>query len=68
MQILGWFENNQASDIPPEHIWDDSEGLEQWWERVKARRDAEYGLSSDDEIPDDDDMMGNDLARTFKSL
>ena len=34
LSIIGWYENNTSADIPPEHIWDDGEGLEQWWQRV----------------------------------
>lgn len=66
MTILGWYENSTEQDIPPEHIWDDAEGLDLWWKKVRARQEAEYSSGADDTIPDEEDMMGNALARSFK--
>lgn len=63
LSIIGWFENNTQSDIPPEHLWDDAEGLDKWWQRVAARR--EESMSGGEYVPEDD-MASNDLADLFK--
>lgn len=68
--ILGWYENSTSDEIPPEHIWEDGEALERWWELVKERR--EYRVSggrprqSEDAEPADEDLTQNELARAFK--
>lgn len=60
---MAWFENLNSKEIPPEHIWDDSEGLSDWWDHVKEKREREYGHHS---VPDDEDMEDNQLATQFK--
>lgn len=68
----------QEDEVPPEHIWEDGEGLEQWWEHVKNRRkdgsdtkDQRYSSSSDDDEDEDDldpRMAENDYARSLKRM
>lgn len=71
--VLGWYENLPSEDVPPEHIWEDAEGLEQWWKRVEERRADgrpadQPGRSSESEGDGDQDtgMAENDIARFFK--
>lgn len=67
--VLSWFENHTSEDTPPEHIWEDPDGLEEWWKRVRERKMDEIGggrrrSSSGDD--DDDGFVGNELANAFK--
>lgn len=36
--VLGWHEHLQQTEIPPEYMWEDSEGLELWWASVEDKR------------------------------
>lgn len=74
LSILNWHENLPEDEVPPEHIWEDTEGLEQWWADVKAKREdgapinRGRGPSSSD--GDDDpgrEMVENDYARYLKN-
>lgn len=65
--ILSWFENYTKEDLPPEHIWEDADGLDEWWDRVKERR--ERGMSAPSGAPSgdaDEELAENELARAFK--
>lgn len=70
--MLSWFENFPKEDTPPEHIWEDPEGLEEWWDRVKERREirasggGRQGPISDDDSGSADEFEGNELARVLK--
>ena len=70
LQILNWYENLSKEDIPPEHLWEDAQGLEQWWDDVKARQEdgvsTKRGRSSSKDEDDSDEMVENDLARYLK--
>lgn len=67
--VLSWFENFTENEVPPEHLWEDDEGLEQWWEIVKARRDDGLpGPSSASSDDSEDVMTGNDLGSQFKEM
>jgi hypothetical protein len=73
LTVLNWYENLSKDEVPPEHLWEDPEGLDEWWEQVEAKRDdgtATRGRydddgddSSDSEAPG---MAQNDLARSLK--
>lgn len=72
--ILGWHENLQKEEVPPEHLWEDSEGLELWWNDVMARREdgipTSRGRGASDDSDDDDpgrEMVENDYARFLKN-
>lgn len=65
LTILAWFENNSKDDVPPEHLWEDPEGLELWWERVRDRRERGVTGRPDDDSTDED-LAENELARAFK--
>lgn len=77
LTIISWFENCTKEEVPPEHLWEDSEGLEQWWATVKEKRDGDLPSSSgssrasdldgdgDDKDPEPG-MAENDLARILK--
>lgn len=77
MVVLNWHENLQKEEIPPEHLWEDSEGLEMWWATVEERRkNGEDGPVNPDRIsvPDAADgdadheggMAENQLAAALK--
>ena len=73
LQILNWHENLSKEDVPPEYLWEDARGLEQWWDDVRARQEdgvaTKRGRSSsrdDDDPTDSDEMVENDLARYLK--
>lgn len=64
--VLSWYEVYSEKEVPPENIWEDSEGLEQWWKDVAEAR----GESTDDEPGDSSEsgpMMQNDLARELRN-
>lgn len=65
LTILAWHENNQKDDVPPEHIWEDSDALDEWWELVRERQLAKFG-GGGDTVPDEEDMTDNELSRQFK--
>lgn len=75
--ILGWHENLQKEEIPPEYLWEDVEGLEMWWASVEDKRSdgrSESDSSNRQVVPDPDDedgqhdtgMADNDIARALK--
>lgn len=71
MVILSWFENRPSDEIPNENLWEDPKGLEEWWERIKARK--EYGGSGSGHDHKhskngkaDDEVVENELAAQFK--
>jgi hypothetical protein len=81
LTILGWFENLQKEEVPPEHIWEDGEGLDEWFASVKAKRDQEFGITDSSYQRGDPDDIGewgspeqqgpgiaeNDYARALKN-
>lgn len=77
--VLNWHENLSSEDIPPEHLWEDAEGLEMWWKTVEDRRKDgdDSPRSSRDRVsvvPDGEDggeepedgMAQNQLAAALK--
>lgn len=70
MVILSWFENRPSDEIPNENLWEDPKGLEEWWDRIKTRK--EYGSSSgsghshDSGGKKDDEVVENEFAAQFK--
>jgi hypothetical protein len=44
-------------------MWEDSQELKRWFDRVRAKRGMASGV---DDIPDDEDMSDNELAAIFK--
>lgn len=66
--ILAWFENHVKEDLPPEHIWEDPEGLEEWWDLVKDRKERQMsgGARSGGGDESSSEMESNELARAFK--
>lgn len=70
LTILGWYENLPSDEVPPEYLWEDNEGLEQWWEEVKAKHEDGLPImprrGSEDDDEESDEVTQNDLARIFK--
>lgn len=71
LAVLGWFENYQQDEIPPENIWDDSTGIDEWFKRVRQKQKDRFenpSAAQDDDNDEgtDNSMMGNDLADFFK--
>jgi hypothetical protein len=70
LTILSWFENLQEDERPPEYLWEDAEGLEQWWKRVEAKRND--GVETSRGVPDPaqsdqaSKMVENDQARYLR--
>lgn len=62
--VMSWHENLADDEIPPKHLWSDSEGLDEWFERVKERREAKYGGKT----VQDDDGEENEYARELKKV
>lgn len=57
--------------MPPEYLWEDSEGLELWWASVEdKRKDGSTGRGSETTVETDDDqgpgMAENDIAQFLK--
>lgn len=65
LTILTWYENLPNEEVPPEHLWEDSAGLEMWWKHVEEKRDDGSSTGSGDESPETD-MAENDYARYLK--
>ena len=59
--VLNWMQNLPREEMPPEYLWDDVEGLEQWWEQVQYRRE----VASPGDGPEPD-LVENELARELK--
>jgi hypothetical protein len=67
ISILGWYENLQKNEVPPEYLWEDSEGLEMWWNSLDERREAknhQYRQGAGDD--GESEMASNDMARFLK--
>lgn len=71
LNVLTWHENLQKDEIPPEHLWEDAEGLEQWWQWIEDKRaDGRDSVAPTNRSGDDDPdpgMAENDLARFLKT-
>jgi hypothetical protein len=73
--ILSWYENCTKEEVPPEYLWEDSEGLDMWWAQVKERRNSGLGFSDRNDSPSEDGdesdhgpgTAENDLARILKN-
>lgn len=73
LNVLTWYENLPKDEVPPEHLWEDGEGLEQWWASVEAKRDDGGVATSRGRVDSDDGdgdqpsgMAENDYARFLK--
>lgn len=71
LTVLGWYENLSSDEVPPEYLWEDAEGLEQWWKKVEDKRSdgrpSTSGRSSEDDDEDPEPGMAeNDYARFLK--
>jgi hypothetical protein len=62
---MSWFENFEEKEIPPENLWDDSEAVEAHFKMSRERRAAE--MKGETFSDDDEHMMGNDLADSFRN-
>lgn len=74
LTVLNWHENLPKDEVPPEHLWEDVEGLELWWKDVEAKREdgipTRRGRGSSNDSDDDDpgpEMVENDYARSLKN-
>ena len=65
LTILSWYENLPKKEVPPERIWADSKGLDEWWERIRGSRDNPSTTATGEQV-DDPELVGNDLARAYK--
>lgn len=66
LSILSWFENYMPEEIPPEPLWDDAEAVEEHFNRVRAKKEAERDGYKTNDDGETSDLMGNDLASVFK--
>jgi hypothetical protein len=73
LTILSWHENLSKDEIPPERLWEDSEGLEQWWARVEEKRESGMPVNNQrstsdgaNASPQGAEVVDNDLARALK--
>lgn len=64
--MLSWYESYAEEEVPPENIWEDTEGLDLWWERVADKRKDPDSARSSDDNEDDPKMISNDLARELR--
>lgn len=66
LTILSWFENYVPEELPPENLWDDGEAIEEHFNVLRAKKEAEregYGSGGGEDY---DEMQGNDLSSVFK--
>lgn len=66
LTILSWHENVTKDEVPPEYLWEDSEGLEMWWASVKDKRELPYRSSSSGSDERPSELEENELARAFR--
>lgn len=66
LTVLNWLENLPKNEVPPRRIWADTEGLEQWWNKVEDLRSSDYPLTGASSSDEDGAGTENDLARAFK--
>ena len=66
LTILNWYENLPKKEVPPEHLWEDAEGLDLWWKIVEAKRGDETASGYSD--AEESDMTDNDMAREFRKM
>lgn len=63
-------ENLMSDERPPEHLWEDAEGLEQWWAAVDAKRKdgmpTSRGVTDRDQEDQAPHLTENDHARFLK--
>jgi hypothetical protein len=66
-------EHLTKDERPPEHIWEDVEGLNEWWAHVEERRATQYGTGRSVGAGDDDegsqqpkDMAQNEIAKQLR--
>jgi hypothetical protein len=62
LTVLSWYENLPKADVPPEYLWEDVEGLEQWWASVEEKRSdglPDYMNKDRDRGDDPDDGAGS---------
>ena len=66
LTVLSWHENLPKDEIPPRHIWWDSEAVEDWFRKVQEARDRRFGSGKKSESTfdqaDDSPMTGNLLV------
>ncbi len=72
LTILSWYENLPEDERPPEHLWEDAEGLEQWWAHVEAKRNdgvppANRGSADPAQNDQAPQVTENDYARYLKA-
>lgn len=70
---MSWHENLSKDEVPPERLWEDPEGLEQWWARVEEKRESGMPVSNTNTSSADasesspgPEVVENDLARALK--
>lgn len=67
MVILSWFENRPPDEIPPENLWEDPKGIEEFWDKVKTRKEYSKGREPGfDPKQIDEEVVSNDLASMLK--
>ena len=70
LTIISWMQNLPEDEIPPEHLWEDTEGLELWWKAVDVKRKdgASISRGPTDHAQDDQgpQQTENDYARFLK--
>lgn len=65
--IVGWFENRPKDEIPPEHIWEDTEGLEEWWTRLEHNKEIAGSMGAGVTHKDvEESWTQNELVRAYK--
>lgn len=64
---MSWHENVTKDEVPPEYLWEDSEGLELWWASVQEKRGIATSSSPSGRDERPSEMEENELARAFKN-
>lgn len=62
LNILGWYEN-WGDDAPPINIWHDPKAIAQHFETVLEKRKTSRGDGDKESVPDDREMVDNDLYK-----
>ena len=62
LTILSWMEHLTKDERPPEYLWEDPEGLNEWWARVEGRREARYSSAGGAGTEGGDADQGQDMA------
>lgn len=65
-RVLGWQENLQEDEMPPQWMWHLEHEIEPWFDEVKRRREEKHGRPGDSDNDTRVPMMSNEYAENMR--